>query len=77
LVSGRRRIVNRRRLRQLESNIQPRIDGWDLVLAFSLVYATAGYGLWRLVRFVIVRAFTLLLFAVSEIGAAWRAELRR
>jgi len=52
-------------------------DGWDLPLAFSLVYAAAGYGLWRLVRFVIVRAFTLLLLAVSEIGAAWRGELRR
>ena len=51
--------------------------GWDLALAFTLAYAAVGYGLWHFLRFVIVTAFNILLFAVSELGSAWRGEWRR
>ncbi len=51
-------------------------QGWDIALSFSLLYFTAGYGAWRLVRFFVVRSFNILLLAVSQIGAAWRGEIR-
>jgi hypothetical protein len=34
------------------------------------------YGLWRLIKFTVVRTFGVLLIAISQIGAAWRGELR-
>jgi hypothetical protein len=40
------------------------------------LYFAAGYGFWRLVRFFVIRSFNILLLAVSQIGAAWRGELR-
>jgi len=52
-------------------------EGWDVALSFSVLYFAAGYGIWRLVRFIVVRSFSVLLLAVSEVGAAWRGELRR
>jgi hypothetical protein len=52
-------------------------EGWDVALSFSILYFAAGYGIWRLVRFIVVRSFNVLLLAVSEVGAAWRGELRR
>jgi hypothetical protein len=52
-------------------------QGWDVALSFSLLYFAAGYGAWRLVRFVAIRSFNRLLLAVSQIGAAWRGELHR
>jgi hypothetical protein len=51
-------------------------QGWDVALSFSLLYSAAGYGTWRLVRFLVVRSFDILLLAVSQMGAAWRGELR-
>jgi hypothetical protein len=51
-------------------------QGWDVALSFSLAYLAAGYGTWRIVRFVVVRSFNILLLAVSQIGAAWRGEFR-
>jgi hypothetical protein len=51
--------------------------GWDVALAFSILYFAAGYGAWRFVRFFVVRGFSILLLAVSQIGAAWRGELHR
>jgi hypothetical protein len=51
-------------------------QGWDDALSFSILYFAAGYGIWRLVRFFVVRSFSILLLAVSQIGAAWRGELR-
>ena len=50
---------------------------WDVSLSFSLLYFAAGYGAWRLVRFFVVRCFNILLLALSQMGAAWRGELRR
>jgi hypothetical protein len=52
-------------------------QGWDVALSFSILYFAAGYGIWRLVRAIVVRSFNVLLLAVSEVGAAWRGELRR
>jgi len=52
-------------------------EGWDVALSFSFLYFAAAYGIWRLFRFVVVRSFKVLLLAVSEVGAAWRGELRR
>jgi hypothetical protein len=49
---------------------------WDVVLSFSIFYFAAGYAAWRLCRFFAVRSFDILLMAVSELGAAWRGELR-
>ena len=51
-------------------------DGWDVALSFSIFYFAVGYGAWRLARFIVVRSFDILLLAVSEVGAAWRGELR-
>jgi hypothetical protein len=51
-------------------------QGWDVALSFSILYFAAGYGIWRLVRFFIVRGFNVVLLAISQIGAAWRGELR-
>ena len=50
---------------------------WDVALSFSLLYFAAGYGAWRLVRYFAIRSFNILLLAVSQVGAAWRGELRR
>jgi hypothetical protein len=50
---------------------------WDIALSLSVLYFAAGWGIWRLARFIVVRSFDVLLFAVSEIGSAWRGELRR
>jgi|SRR5271156_6457132 hypothetical protein len=52
-------------------------QGWDVALSFGILYFAAGYGIWRLVRSVVVRSFDVLLLAVSEVGSAWRGELRR
>jgi hypothetical protein len=52
-------------------------QGWDVALSFSILYFAAGYGTWRLVRAMVVRSFNVLLLAVSEVGAAWRGDLRR
>jgi hypothetical protein len=41
------------------------------------LYFAAGYGAWRLVRHLVIRCFNILLLAVSQMGAAWRGELRR
>ena len=35
------------------------------------------YGAWRLVRFLVIRLFGVLLIAISQIAAAWRGELPR
>jgi hypothetical protein len=51
-------------------------QNWDVALSFSLLYFAAGYGAWRLVRFFVVRSFNILLLAISQLGAAWRGELR-
>jgi hypothetical protein len=50
---------------------------WDVALSFSVLYFAAGYGAWRLVRYFVIRCFNILLLAVSQVGAAWRGELRR
>jgi hypothetical protein len=52
-------------------------QGWDVALSFSILYFAAGYGIWRLARSIVVRSFNVLLLAVSEVGSAWRGELRR
>jgi hypothetical protein len=52
-------------------------QGWDVALSFSVLYFAAGYGAWRLVRYFVIRCFNILLLAVSQVGAAWRGELRR
>lgn len=52
-------------------------QGWDVALSFSLLYFAAGYGAWRFVRYFVIRAFSVLLLAVSQIGAAWRGEWHR
>jgi hypothetical protein len=52
------------------------LEGWDVALSFSILYFAAGYGMWRLIRFIGVRSFNVLLLAVSEVGAAWRGEFR-
>jgi hypothetical protein len=49
---------------------------WDVALSFSLLYFAAGYGIWRIVRFFVIRSFNILLLAVSQVGAAWRGEIR-
>ena len=49
---------------------------WDVALSFSIFYFAAGYGTWRLARSIVVRSFNVLLLAVSEVGSAWRGELR-
>jgi hypothetical protein len=41
-----------------------------------LVGLPVVYGSWRLIRLVVVRAFRVLLVAVSQIGAAWRGASR-
>lgn len=41
-----------------------------------LVGVPVAYGAWRLLRIGAVRVFGVLLIAVSQIGAAWRGELR-
>jgi hypothetical protein len=60
----------------LDSMFALRFQNWDVALSFSILYFAAGYGAWRLVRFFVVRSFNILLLAVSQIGAAWRGELR-
>ena len=52
-------------------------EGWDVALSFSFLYFAAGYGIWRLVRLIVVRSYSALLLAISEVCAAWRGELRR
>jgi hypothetical protein len=52
-------------------------QSWDVALSFSIFYFAAGYGAWRFVRFSVVRGFSILLLAVSQIGAAWSCELHR
>lgn len=51
-------------------------QGWDVALSFSLLYFAVGYGIWRLVRFFVIRSFNVLLLAVAQVGAAWRGEIR-
>jgi hypothetical protein len=52
-------------------------QGWDVALSFSILYFVGGYGAWKLVRFFVVRLFHIVLLAVSQLGAAWRGELRQ
>jgi hypothetical protein len=33
------------------------------------------YGVWRLVRFLVTRLFSVLLIGIAQAGAAWRGEL--
>jgi hypothetical protein len=47
-----------------------------VALSFSILYFAAGYGIWRLVRFFVVGGFNVVLLAISQMGAAWRGELR-
>jgi hypothetical protein len=49
---------------------------WDVALSFSLLYFAAGYGAWRFVRLLVIRSFNILLLAVSQVGVAWRGEIR-
>jgi hypothetical protein len=51
-------------------------QGWDVALSFSSLYFALGYGTWRLIRFVVFQSFNVLLLAISQMGAAWRGELR-
>jgi hypothetical protein len=49
----------------------------EFILIAVLFHFAAGYALWRLAKFVVIRSFQSLLSAVSQIGAAWRGELHR
>jgi hypothetical protein len=51
-------------------------DPWTTPLSLSLLYFAAGYGVWRLAKFLIIQVFSILLLAVSQVGAAWRGEIR-
>jgi hypothetical protein len=35
----------------------------------------AGYAAWRTARWAVIKAFKVLLIAVSQLGSAWRGEL--
>lgn len=46
------------------------------LFGFCLAGVPVVYGAWRLTKYVVVRTFGVLLIAISQIGAAWRGELR-
>ena len=48
---------------------------WGFGFALLAICGLLVYGVWRLLRFVMSRLFSILLVAISQIGAAWRGEL--